>query len=546
MNQNAFKLPSVMSKDFSRAPSIDISRSQIDRSCGYKSAFDAGYLIPFFWDEVLPGDTFNVRATILARLATPIYPIMDNLYLDTHWFFCPSRLLWSPTSVSSGSWQRFCGEQVDPDSSIDFTMPVQTIPVGGYPLGSLGDYFGIPTLIAGMENPRADPFRMYNRTWNEWFRDENLQDSVVQDYDDGPDDASDYVLLKRNKRHDYFTSCLPWPQKGDDVILPLSGTAPVLGIGKQNQLFPTSNQTVYESDGTSSVYQYADYTGNGSGHATWIQGTAATGAYPNIRADLTNATGATINELIESFAVQDLLVRDARGGTRYTEILQGHFGVTSPDSRLQRVEFLGSDSQPLGFYTVPNTSDTATRKQGALAAYSQGIINSDGFVKSFTEHGLIMGLVSLRADLTYSQGLLRKWSRSTRYDFYWPSLANLGEQAVLNKEIFLQGTAGGAADNNVFGYQERWAEYRYNASLLTGLMRPDAVGTLAAWHVSQDFSALPVLTTGGASTFIQEDPAIDRAIAVPTEPHIIFDSYIKVITARPMPLYSVPSLSNRF
>ncbi len=536
-NNPAFSLPSVMSHDFSRAPRADISRSQIDRSCGYKSAFNAGFLIPFFWDEVLPGDTFNVKATILARLATPIYPLMDNIYLDTHWFFAPERLLWD-------NWKKFCGEQDNPADSIDFTMPVQTSPKGtGYAENSLADYLGIPIDITGMEDPRAGIFRMYNRTWNEWFRDENLQDSVVVDLDDGPDLDTDYVLLKRGKRHDYFTSCLPWPQKGDQVTLPLGTSAPIVSDGTQTEL---------------AVIGGTDFTDGGM---EWTSATASRfypttpGSAPNgsdvgfgantgLEADLTAAAGATINDLIRSFAIQDLLVRDARGGTRYTEIVQSHFGVTSPDSRLQRVEYLGGSSKPLSFYSVPQTMPDigAGGSLGALGAYSTGNINNEGFVKSFTEHGLILGLVSLRADLNYQQGLLRKWSRSTRYDFYWPSLANLGEQAVLNKELYLQGTAGAGADDEVFGYQERWAEYRYNASLVTGAMRSSAAQPLDSWHLSQDFGSLPTLN----SDFIEEDPPIERVIAAVNDPHLIFDSYIKAICARPMPLYSVPSLTNHF
>lgn len=531
--KSAFKLPSVMQHDFSRAPQVGISRSQIDMSCGYKSAFDAGYLIPFFAQEILPGDTLNVRATILARLATPIYPIMDNLYLDTHWFFCPNRLLWN-------NWKKMMGEQDNPADSIAFTTPRQTIPVGGYPLNSLGDYFGQPLLIAGQENPNALFFRMYNRTWNEWFRDENLQNSVTLDLGDGPDTAANYALLKRGKRFDYFTGCLPWPQKGTAVSMPLGTSAPVLGIGaKATAVYNVAGSTFRESDGTAGTGSNW-MTNTGSTDIGIQQGSVA--GYPGIYADLSAATGATVNLLIQSFAIQDLLTIDARGGTRYTEILQAHFGVTSPDARLQRVEFLGSSSNSLEFYSVPNTSDTVSRKQGALAAYSQGLINNEGFVKSFTEHGIVMGLVSLRADLTYSQGLLRKWSRTTRYSYYWPALAHLSEQPIYNKEIFCQGTAGAGADDQVFGYQERWAEYRYNPSQMTSLMRPDAAGTLAAWHVSQDFASLPTL----GNTFIQENPDIDRAIAVPSEPHIIFDSYIKVIAARPMPLYSIPGLANRF
>lgn len=534
---------SVDVHQFSMIPRADIPRSKFDRQSGYKTTFDSGYLVPVFVDEVLPGDTINLQMTAFARLATPLFPVMDNMHLDSFFFFVPNRLVWE-------NWQKFMGERwPDPDSSIDYTVPECTSPAGGYAVGSLQDYMGLPTAgqITGSNTVVHCNFwpRAYNLVWNEWFRDENLQDSVPVDLGDGPDDPADYVLLRRGKRHDYFTACLPWPQKGDAVSLPLGTTAPVLGIGKANTVYANSGVNMRQSDGTTfnTNYSLIDPTGNDTSFA--VQQDGSTGN-PNIYADLSAATAATINQLRQSFQIQKLLERDARGGSRYTEIVRAHFGVVSPDARLQRPEYLGGGSTPVSINPVTQTSATGlaedTTPQGNLAAFGTALAYGHGFTYSSTEHGLIIGMVAVRADLTYQQGLQRMWSRSTRYDFYFPAFATLGEQAVLNKEIYATGTS---TDDDVFGYQERWAEYRYKPSQITGLFRSTAAGTLDAWHLAQNFGTLPTLN----DTFIQDTPPVDRVVAVGEAANgqqFLFDAFFDVKQARPMPLYSVPGLIDHF
>lgn len=544
-----FRNKSASSHQFAMVPRADIPRAAFRMEHTHKTTFDAGYLVPILVEEVLPGDTFNVKMTAFARLATPLFPIMDNLHLETFFFFVPNRLVWA-------NWKKFMGEQTNPGDSISYAIPQVVSSAGGFAVTSIYDYMGLPTVgqvAAGATvSVNSLPLRAYNLIYNTWFRDENLinsQNGVDALTSDGPDTEIQFALKRRGKRHDYFTSCLPWPQKGNtSVSLPLGTSAPVKAGGTSIAgAQPYGMRLAKVSDGSQPANNYiGTNTGIVAQSSTAAPGMTGNELYPaNLYADLAGATAATINQLRQAFQIQKLLERDARGGTRYTELIQSHFGVRPPDYRLQRPEYVGGGRTEITTHPIAQTSSTdATTPQGNLAGFTQAHGGNHRFNYAATEHGYLIGLANVRCDLTYQQGIRRHWSRSTRYDFYFPAFAHLGEQSILSKEIFADGTAN---DETVFGYQERWAEYRYTPNEIKGLFRSIAASNIDIWHYSEQFSARPTLN----NTFITDpsETTLARSLAVGEDAagqQILLDIAHRVTATRPMPTYSVPGLIDHF
>lgn len=531
---------------YAQVPHAEIRRAKFQRDFNLLTTMNEGDLVPIYLDEVLPADTFKINLNALVRMATPLYPVMDNAYMDFYFFFVPARLLWK-------HFQNLMGQN---DSTFwaettEYTTPVTTAPKGGWNVGTLADYFGIPTGVSGLK-VNSLPFRAYAKVWNEWFRDENLQQPVTQSMDDTTttgvntgtslsDAEAGGLPLKVCKYKDYFTSCLPSPQKAvEPVTIPLTGNAPIKGYKDEGRTNPvTGEANTFYSIGPAEAGQKVQVGQIGADKQGLAMLWGKNGSLTYLGAELGNITGATINELRQAIAVQHIFERDARTGTRYKEILKGAWGVTSPDARLDRSEYIGGHRMPINVNQVIQTSSTdSTSPQGNTGAYSMTTLSRNMCTYSATEHGYVLGLAAIRVDHSYQQGLSRLWTRNTRFSYYDPMLANLGEQAVLNQEIYAQGKP---QDEEVFGYQEAWADYRYRTNMVTSEMRSTYAQTLDAWHYADKYDALPTLS----SSWIKEGTEnIDRTLAVQSSNshQFICNFYYEQAWTRPMPIYSVPGI----
>jgi len=523
---------------FAISPPPSVPRSTFDRTKKLITTFDAGLCIPCFAEEVLPGDTMAVNMTTFFRFATLLKPLFADVVLDVQFYAVPLRLLYL-------NWNKLLGEQLDPgDAPYTGEIPQMTAPAGGYLNSSLHDYLGLPTQVEGIEHSSLY-HRAYYKIWDEHYRDENMQDSLIRGVSfisDGPDDPADFELQPRGKRHDYFTSCLPWPSKGATVELPLGTVAPVVS---------NTNSIDFNVGGTTDTHIAGNGVDDtmiwGANPAVSLPVGASFGTETGLQADLSAATAATINQLREAAAIQRLLERDARGGNRLPELIHAHFGVQMPEAQW-RSEYLGGGSARLGVHEVPQTSQDPTQDtpQGNLAAYATGTGRNIGFNASFVEHSIVLGILSARSEDThiYQQGIDRQFLRKTRFDFFWPELSNLGEEVVFNGEIYAQGTTGVAGvDSTAFGYQERWSSYRFGVSKVTGQFRSNFAQSLDLWHLSPEFANLPQL----GDTFIQEPSSnYDRVVAVPSEPHFLLNAEFRIKHARPIPTRSIPGHTARF
>lgn len=545
MPKHQYYLPSrrlVSQDDSAIIQRADVRRSKFQNQWSHLTTFDAGKIYPFLVDEILPGDHMRYNVTAYVRMATALFPMFSNQRIDTHFFFVPNRLVWT-------NWIRFMGEQDTPSSTINYTVPTVGQPAGGTAICTIYDYMGIPgvgQIAAGQAlTVNALPFRAYNLIYDTWYRDQNIETGLVNNMGDGPDALTDYAIQRRAKSHDYFTSALPWPQKFTPLQTLFTGTAPIVGIGVVSSGgFPGhANATVVETS-QNAVYPFSVQSADADQIAVRFNTNTAinTPNRPQIYADLAQATGVTINALRQAWLVQDLLERDARGGTRYVELIRSHFGVTNPDFRLQRPEYIGGGQTPLNLTPIAQTTPTGGGGLGALGATGTAAGQHSASYAA-TEHGYILGLISVRTELHYQQGLERHWKRSVRQDFFFPSLAGLGEQAILRQEIFANGTVG--EDDVVFGYQERWQEYRTKYSVVSGLFRSTSAGNIDEWHLAQHFSPAPTLS----SAFINDDPPMTRVLAAGSAANnmqYLADILINRTAVRPIPMFGTPATLTRF